>query len=294
MKSPVPLLPRPLPTTLKTLSFLGRKFAHILADVLFPVRCAACGCFLSPGGKRTAAADTGVCKTNIRLVFEPLMGALLCDACRAAFQPVRSPLCPCCGIMFPSRQGRDHLCGQCSTAGHWFTASRAAGQYQGPLRDMLHHLKFGGRVRLARPLGTLVFCVYKTAWPTGAIDVVVPVPLHRRRFRQRGFNQAYLLVHHWPLLFQSHGAATEKPRILKQALMRCRSTPFQTGLGRSERLSNLKDAFALTPGTAVAGKSVLLVDDVMTTGTTVDACAKVLVNAGASRVDVLTLARAMV
>lgn len=124
--------------------------------------------------------------------------------------------------------------------------------------------------------------------------MVTPVPLHRRRFSQRGFNQAYLLVRHWPRFLQAEDAVAEKPCILKQALVRHRPTRPQTGLGRRERLSNLKGAFALASGVSVAGKAILLVDDVMTTGTTVDECARVLTAAGAGRVDVLTLARAMI
>lgn len=234
------------------------------------------------------------CREDIPHVFGCLMEALLCDVCRTAFQPISSPLCPCCGIMFSSRQGKDHFCGQCTTVGHWYTASRAAGQYQGPLRNMVHQLKYGGRVQLARPLGSLLYWVYRMAWPPGAIDMVLPVPLHRRRFRQRGFNQAYLLLRFWPRLLQAEGAVAGKPRILKQVLVRCRMTRPQTGLRRRERLSNLKGAFAMASGVSVTGKAVLLVDDVMTTGTTVDECARVLLSAGADRVDVLTLARAMI
>jgi ComF family protein len=196
-------------------------------------------------------------------------------------------------MMFPSRRGEDHLCGQCATTGHWFSASRAVGRYQGPLRDIIHHLKYGGRVWLARPLGLLMYAVFRTTWPPGEIDMVMPVPLHRRRFRSRGFNQAWLLLRHWPVFPDTGEGRLQRPRLLRAGLVRRRATRPQTGLGRQERLSNLEGAFALAPDTAVDDRTVLLVDDVMTTGTTVDECARVLLAAGAGRVDVLTLARAM-
>jgi len=267
--------------------------ARILADALFPPRCAACDGFLSPGRGAVEEAVAGDQGTDIGDLFDGLMGGMLCDPCRAAFEPVRSPLCPCCGIMFPSRQGEDHLCGQCATAGHWFSTSRAVGRYQGPLRDMIHHLKYGGRVRLARPLGLLMYAVFRKTWAPGDIDMVMPVPLHRRRFRRRGFNQAWLLLRHWPFFSDTGEGRPEGLHFLRAGLVRRRATRPQTGLGRQERLSNLEGAFALAPGAAIDGRSVLLVDDVMTTGTTVDECARALLAAGAGRVDVLTLARAM-
>jgi len=262
-------------------------------DALFPPRCAACGVFLPPGRDATAKGVAGHRRGDIPGLFDRLMGGMLCDACRISFEPVGAPLCPCCGVMFAGRGGADHLCGQCATAGHCFATARAAGCYQGALRDMIHHLKYGGRVRLARPLGLLMYAVFEKTWAPGHIDTVVPVPLHPRRFRRRGFNQAWLLLRHWPSFSDTPGEHPGQLRFQKAALVRQRSTQPQTGLGRQERLSNLRGAFALAPGTTVHGRTVLLVDDVMTTGATVDECARVLKAAGARRVDVLTVARAM-
>ncbi len=271
---------------------MGRTLVRMAADALFPPRCAACGDFLAPrqGAAAKAAAVHG--GEDISDLFDSLMGGMLCDACRATFEPIGTPLCPCCGVMFASRRGGDHLCGQCATAGHWFSTSRAAGCYQGVLRDMIHHFKYGGRVRLARPLGLLMYAVFEKTWAPGHIDTVVPVPLHPRRFRRRGFNQAWLLLRHWPTFSDTPGRPPGQLHFQKAALVRCRSTRPQTGLGRQERLSNLEGAFALAPGTTVDGRTVLLVDDVMTTGTTVDECARVLRAAGARSVEVLTVARA--
>ncbi len=272
-------------------SAAGRVLARALADALFPPRCAACDVFLPPPIRRPRRPAED--ETDIRRVFDGLLGEMLCAACRAAFQAVTSPLCPCCGIMFPSRRGDDHLCGRCAVSGHWFATARAVGIHEGPLRDMVHHLKYGGRVGLARPLGWLMDTFFRQVWPPGEVELVMPVPLHGRRLRRRGFNQAWLLVRHWTGFAEAPGGGHSGPLFVHNALVRRRPTRPQTGLGREERLSNLKGAFALAPGRSVDGRTVLLVDDVMTTGTTADACAQVLRAAGARRVDVLTLTRAM-
>jgi ComF family protein len=166
-----------------------------------------------------------------------------------------------------------------------FTRARAAGIYDQTLRNAIHALKFKGRVRLAVPLGALLFDTFQHYWATGDIDVVAPVPLHRLRFRRRGFNQAYLLVRHWVLPGET--------AVIRDLLVRHRSTAPQTGLDRHQRRMNIKNAFSAGHPGQSAGKRVLLVDDVLTTGATVDACAGVLIKDGAKRVDVLTLARAL-
>ena len=114
-------------------------------------------------------------------------------------------------------------------------------------------------------------------------DFIFPVPLHAKRLRQRGYNQAQLLAR---AFFYK-----EKNKIKNDILTRCRNTPPQTGLDGAERRKNLKNAFCVNNKDLVSGKTILLVDDVFTTGTTVNECARVLVKAGADNVDVLTLAR---
>ena len=120
--------------------------------------------------------------------------------------------------------------------------------------------------------------------PAGDIDLVAPVPLHRKRLRQRGFNQAYLLVRRWQL--------PEGTAVVRDLLTRTRDTAPQTGMDRRQRRGNIKNAFCMTRPGQGTGKRVLLVDDVLTTGATAEACAEALIRDGAQRVDVLTPARA--
>ena len=164
--------------------------------------------------------------------------------------------------------------------------ARSVGIYERSLRTMIHRLKYGGKLQLARPLGKVLMATFLRYWDNDDIDLVVPVPLHRNRFRERGFNQAYLLVREWDGL--SAGG-----RIAPRTLIRHRPTRPQTGLGKRGRIENIRDAFALSGGVSVTGKRVLLVDDVFTTGATAGECAGVLIEGGASRVDVLTLARSV-
>jgi ComF family protein len=186
---------------------------------------------------------------------------------------VASPLCSRCGLVFKSREGEDHLCGRCLDRPGAFTRARAAGIYDNALKVAIHALKFKNQVNLAIPLGALLFETFRHYWTAGDIDVVAPVPLHRHRFRQRGFNQAYLLVRRWALPAETV--------VIRDLLVRTRATAPQTGLDRQQRRINIKNAFSVNRRGQSAGKRVLLVDDVLTTGATAEACADALIRDGA-------------
>ena len=195
-----------------------------------------------------------------------------------------APFCSRCGLVFSSREGQNHFCGRCLKHTGFFTRARAVGIYDNALQCAIHALKFNGMVNLAHPLGAMLMQTFRRYWDHGEIDLIAPVPLHRHRFRQRGFNQAYLLVSRWAL--------PEKTAIVRDLLVRSRDTPPQTGLDRRQRQINIRHAFSVSRPGHSAHKRVLLVDDVLTTGATADACAAVLLRDGAQQVDVLTLARA--
>lgn len=252
-------------------------------DAVFPPRCRACGDFLltdkGPGSGSETFAD------GLAHGFS----ALLCDDCRQRFLPVRSPLCTRCGAMFPGGAGEDHLCGECLDEPAAFGRARAAGVYDDVLLELVHVFKFRNRTELARPLAGLLKEAFHRFWNRSEIDGVVPVPLHPRRLRSRGFNQSELLARGWADL--EKGQMRSAP-LLAGALVRRRSTAAQSSLGRRDRLKNIRGAFA--PGIqSVSGMRLLLIDDVYTTGATARECSRVLTEAGAARVDVLTLARAM-
>lgn len=195
-------------------------------------------------------------------------------------------------MVFASRRDEDHLCGNCLKRGNKFNRARSAGVYDGTLLTLIHRLKYHGRSELAWPLGKLLYHTYARHWEAGDIDWIIPVPLHPRKRRRRGFNQAHLMVAKWPqyLSRENDGYRID---IKTDILRRVRFTAPQTGLGQRERQRNIKGAFELNDRTHIQNRSVLLVDDVYTTGATVTECARMLLTGGVDRVDVLTLARAI-
>jgi ComF family protein len=242
-------------------------------------------------------ANEKLCET-VALTFSQAMNRFLCSTCLKDFHPAQSPLCSRCGTVFAAFEGEDHLCENCIRAPRHFHQARAAGIYEGAFRRMIQDFKFHGKIHLARPFGLLMLHTFhgmyvQKAGDSIVPDAVVPVPLHAGRHRMRGFNQAFLLANHLIDLNRQHSdpgvPALETDRDI---LLRCRWTNPQTGLNKDGRKTNIANAFRVNTPEKAAGKHILLIDDVYTTGATVDECARILIKAKAARVDVLTLARA--
>jgi ComF family protein len=251
-----------------------------LRAAVFPARCLHCRRLLPAAsggseGPAPAAADGD------------LLRPYFCSDCRSAVMPVEPPLCPRCGIMFQSRVGADHLCGRCLDQAPSFHMARAALVYDRSAVDIIRCYKYRGKTRLAAPLGTLLWRTFVRYWEGRTVDLVLPVPLHRRRLRRRGFNQSELLLREW----RTHAHASAVPPMGSGVLARTRTAVPQAGLGRRERESNIRGVFAVRRPEQVDGRDILLVDDVITTGATAGECARVLLASGAARVDVLALAR---
>ena len=250
---------------------------------LLPAKCLRCRRLFhaedeSPEPKEKQA-DSGP------LDFADAMQRYFCPDCRSQWTPVASPFCRRCGLVFKSRHGEDHLCGRCLDRPGAFAKARSVGIYDKTLRTAIHALKFREHSAIAKQLGKLLFSAFGRYWAAGDIDMIAPVPLHRRRFKARGFNQAYLLIR--------RRALPDQTILVRDLLVRTRNTASQTGLDRKQRKTNIQHAFVVKRPGQSKGKRVLLVDDVLTTGETADACARALLHDGARRVDVLTLARAM-
>ena len=203
----------------------------------------------------------------------------VCGDCEGTIEWVESPVCPCCGLIFPVRGGEDRLCGACRTEPPPFTRARAAAVYEGPVAKAVTRFKFGRQMAYL-PVMQHWLQIPRCAELAADADLLVPVPLHPRRLRHRGFNQALLLAGAFP-----------EAKVSLEALARVRHTPPQVGLNPKERRDNVHQAFAVARTEEVKGKNVLLVDDLYTTGATVRECARVLRRAGAARVEVLTVAR---
>lgn len=241
---------------MKTIDALRLGLDALVAVLLAP-SCAACGALLE----------------------RPTRGPV-CAPCWRSILPLTPPLCDACGDPLPTWRASSHAlerCPRCRRGRRSVDRARAIGEYDGALRALIHALKYEGRRSLARPLAALMR--ERAADLVAAADWAIPVPLHPSRRRQRGFNQAADLARHLG------------PPV-SHALRRVRATPAQTGLPAAQRHRNVRDAFLVSrAGRAMAGRTVLLVDDVSTTGATLDACARVLKEAGVRDVIALTAAR---
>jgi ComF family protein len=235
-----------------------RACADAMLAVLLAPACAACG----------APLDA------------PTRGAV-CGGCWSRVAPMSPPFCTTCAEPLPSWRAistAERQCARCRRAGTAIAMARAIGAYDGALRDIVHALKYDGRRSLAAPIAARMRA--HGADVLHGADIVVPVPLHRTRLLRRGFNQAADLAGHLGVPCQA-------------ALRRTRATPSQTDLPAARRHANVRDAFAVRRGAALDGRCVVLVDDVSTTGATLEACARVLRQAGAREVRALTAARAV-
>jgi ComF family protein len=270
------------------MQLLGRA----LQAAVFPYRCLGCDTFYFPKESAYTEPETPD-QASVGDQFKDLIKPFLCDQCCQTITLLESPLCRVCGMPFKSRQGENHTCGTCITSPQWFDLARSCGQYDEGLKDLIHWFKYRNLPQLAHPLGVLLAWGIKTYFNDQAIDIIVPVPLHPRRMRSRGFNQAYLLARKAMADGVYQNSCTKVPHLVKKLLVRVRATRPQTGLGRDLRRKNIRNAFKVTCKEDVKGKSVLLVDDVYTTGATVNECARILKRSGANQVVVLSLARAI-
>ena len=209
-----------------------------------------------------------------------------CRRCWELIRPLRGPSCPRCHRPFASPTATSHSptheCQDCRTRDPHYSQVWASYAYCSPLQDAIALFKYRGKVALADALGALLI----EALPDHLnIDLLMPIPLHPNRLRQREFNQSLLLADRLsPVLGLP---------VSYRNLVRIVDTGPQTTLPRSARLQNLRKAFALRDPREVADKRVLLIDDVFTTGTTANECARVLLEAEAKNVTVLALARSV-
>jgi ComF family protein len=206
----------------------------------------------------------------------------LCPKCWSGITFIRPPLCDRLGTPMPYDTGGVMISAAAYAAPPSFDRARAVANFDGLMRDLVHDLKFNDRHDLRRLLCRWLLEAGREV--LAGADIVVPVPLGRWRLFQRGFNQAALLAKD----IAEKTTVTYAPMVL----VRTRKTRPQVGLTRLERQKNVRGAFAVPDArkNAVAGRNIVLIDDVITTGATVGACARALKRAGAARVDVLSLA----
>jgi len=245
-------------STLTFMTAAVRRVGRGTLDLILPPRCLACG----------------------EQVADP---QALCSSCWSKLDFITAPFCAACGLPFEHDAGAGALCAACLARPPRYDRARAVFRYGDESRGMILSFKHADRTDAA---------IAFAAWMARAgrellqdADLIAPVPLHYRRLVWRRYNQAALLA-------LRLGQAADRP-VMVDALKRARATVSQAGLGARDRKRNLAGAIAANAARAAAikGKRVLLIDDVLTTGATVSACARALRKAGAAGVDVLTLSR---
>jgi ComF family protein len=241
-----------------TLPARFRQISRAVIDGILPPRCLACG-------ETVAEPDS------------------LCGRCWSSITFFAPPYCSICGLPFSHPMGEGAVCASCARERASWQRARAVLRYDKHSRRLVLSLKHGDRTHLAKALGS--WMRRGGGEVLDGADLLVPVPLHWTRLFARRYNQAAILAH------AIHAAGG--PPVAPDWLVRRRRTPSQGRLGPLARARNVRGAFLLRRGRTVRGKRLVLVDDVLTTGATVEECARVLRREGAAFVGVLTLARAV-
>ncbi|MDD5168612.1 MAG: ComF family protein [Syntrophales bacterium] len=233
-----------------------------IADILFPPRCLAC--------------------SKVMHDNEPIS---FCHSCKSQFKTISSPLCFACGLPFETTGGADHLCGDCIISPKTFSVARSLGRYETTLLESIHAFKYKGKSALGKVLGQIMAAHSYPGFQITEYTVIIPVPLHTRRLRERRFNQALILAR---TIARKYAVPLDFTSLTRHVY-----TQPQIALGKKERLANVRGAFRVDDPDKIRGEKILLIDDVYTTGSTLNECARILIKSGAAEVGVLTLARAV-
>jgi ComF family protein len=236
-----------------------KKILTGLVDIIYPPRCLIC---------------------HEKLKIDSLY-KVVCIQCWSKIKRNSPPFCRRCGrhLKDPSKD----ICGLCQDKNYYFDRAFSACIYEGVLKELIHQFKYSDKEYLGNILSELLIDFIKQYnIPLEAFDFLIPVPLHKRKLREREFNQAEILA-------QSLACAFNLV-LSKDALLRIRDTATQTELKENERLKNVEGCFMVNPGVELKGKDILLIDDLLTTGATCSQAAYALKKAGCNQVIVMTLA----
>jgi ComF family protein len=233
-----------------------------ITDIVFPPQCISCAAIL-----------------------QPITEKVFCSACREKIKFLTGSICPICGITFFDSPSASHLCGNCLEKKPYFSYARAVASYETIILNAIHQFKYGRDLSIGVLLASLMADFSFPDLEFRDYSLIIPVPLHIKKLRKRGFNQSIILA-------DSIGKKWQIP-VNFSLLKRCKFTLTQTGLDKRERERNIKGAFEVRDKEKIAGRNIIIIDDVYTTGATLNECAKKLIKAGAQKVAVLTLARVL-
>lgn len=256
------------------------KYIRIFDQLLYPLKCLKCGVYL-----------------DFDMVNRYTLEACFCDHCMGSgVYPVESPFCIKCGIQFhrilTSDFNENHVCEACLKTPLRLDRVRAAAEYKGITKDAIPLFKYHSKLSVAKVFEHLLFQTFLRHYARSRIDLIMPMPLHKKKLRERGFNQAFLLIRNFVKQYQLIFEHLPSWKIDTSALVRIKRTQSQTGFDIEQRKVNLKNAFKVVNPKIIENKNILLIDDVFTTGATCNEAAGVLLEHGAKKVDALVLARA--
>ncbi len=234
-------------------------FEHLLA-IVYPLDCFICG------------------ERIDRKEYNPL-----CSGCFGKIKKIYPPFCAKCGTPLSAELTPVNICAECRRKRYFFDQAWASTSYEGVMRSCIHSLKYGRHIALGDLLSRILIDFARRYMDMNRFDCIIPVPLHSAKLREREFNQSRLLAQ--PL------ADSFNKKMLLRGLVRVKYTLPQSELTSSEREENVRGVFSVNDPQSVKGKNILIIDDVFTTGATLNECALVLKENGAGRIEVLTLAR---
>jgi len=243
---------------------LVSEISQATLNILFPIHCANC---------------------NTKLTFNNK--DYLCDTCIKSIRFYAPPFCIRCGRSIDSfDKNIEPICADCIGKNYFFKQSWQCCEYSGIIKELIHKLKYNRRLYTKHLFSNILLDYFNRHIGRQNIDIILAVPMHKDSIDRRGFNQAQLLT-------EALSEKTEVPS-LRNTLLKIKKTKDQIGLNRYQRMKNLKDAFTIKNKQPIEKKRVLLIDDVFTTGTTMDECAKVLSLSGAESIYTLSLARSKI
>ncbi|MGB5218102.1 MAG: ComF family protein [Smithella sp.] len=235
---------------------------HDVSAVIFPPQCLGCSEIIDQGD-----------------------GRIFCPSCEAKIHFITGSICHICGTTFPDSPADNHLCGECLENKPHFSCARAIFSYEDVILNSIHQFKYKNDISIGEMLASFMADFSFPDIDFTDYSLMVPVPLHIKRLRERGFNQSLILA-------RAIGRKQQIP-VNFSLLKRHKYTLTQTGYHKQERKQNIRGAFEVTDSKKITGRNILLIDDVYTTGATVNECAQILIKAGAQKVSVLTLARVL-
>ena len=249
---------------------------RLFDQLLYPLKCLKCGVYIDP--------DT----------VEPhTMEACFCDHCMTlGFYPIDSPFCLKCGFKFHNRFNENHVCEACLKKPLNLDRVRAALEYKGIVKDAIPLFKYHSKLSISKVFETILFDTFLCHYAQSCIDIIMPIPLHKKKLRKRGFNQAFLLIRNFMKNYKKAFDQSPLWKIDTISLARIKMTQPQTGFDIDQRKANLKNAFKVINPKIIDNKHILLIDDVFTTGSTVNSISKLLREHNCSKVYVLTISHA--